>query len=267
VWIQIESYAALGNTEARIRAYTPQFDNVNGFNAGGFYAITLGPYVRAEAQRVLAELLAAGRIPSDSFIQPRQAYTSQFFPIGEDRLDGALAAGANAAAEAQAQAEAQAEAAEADAAAAAQAEAEAAEAAAAAEAEAEAAAAQAEAEAAAAAAAAEAEAARPQKPPKRRPRPLRRQRPKRKPQPQPQQQKPRPLPPPWPSRRPKPPPQPRPRQPPEVTVIQEETPAEARQSEAQLTREERDALQIAMQYFGFYPAASTAPSAPARATR
>jgi hypothetical protein len=36
---------ALGNTEARIRAYTPQFDNVNGFNAGGgFYAITLGPY-------------------------------------------------------------------------------------------------------------------------------------------------------------------------------------------------------------------------------
>jgi hypothetical protein len=37
-----------------------------------------------------------------------------------------------------------------------------------------------------------------------------------------------------------------------VVVIQEETPAEARQSEAQLTREERDALQIAMQYFGFY---------------
>jgi hypothetical protein len=43
----------LGNTEARIRTYTPQFDNVNGFNAGGFYAITLGPYTRAEAQRVL----------------------------------------------------------------------------------------------------------------------------------------------------------------------------------------------------------------------
>ena len=43
VWIQIESYAAMGNTEARIRTYTPEFDNVNGFNAGGFYAITLGP--------------------------------------------------------------------------------------------------------------------------------------------------------------------------------------------------------------------------------
>jgi hypothetical protein len=50
-------------------------------------------------------------------------------------------------------------------------------------------------------------------------------------------------------------------------VIQEETPAEARQSEAQLTREERDALQIAMQYFGFYTGAIDGDSAPARATR
>jgi peptidoglycan hydrolase-like protein with peptidoglycan-binding domain len=38
----------------------------------------------------------------------------------------------------------------------------------------------------------------------------------------------------------------------QVVVIQEETPAEARQSEAQLTRQERDALQVALQYFGFY---------------
>jgi peptidoglycan hydrolase-like protein with peptidoglycan-binding domain len=185
---------------------------------------------------VLAELLAAGRIPSDSFIQPRQAYTAQFFPIGEDRLDGGVASGADAAAEAEAQAAARAEAealaaaeAEAEAQAQAQAEAEVAEAAAAqaeaaaaqaeaaaaaaaAEAEAEAAAAQAQAEAEAiaaeaaaeaealAAAEAEAEAAAAA----------------------------------------------------EVTVIREETVAEARQSEAQLTREERDALQIAMQYFGFY---------------
>jgi peptidoglycan hydrolase-like protein with peptidoglycan-binding domain len=294
VWIQIESYASLGNTEARIRAYTPQFDNVNGFNAGGgFYAITLGPYQRAEAQRLLGELVAAGRIPSDSFIQPRQAFAGQFFPIGEDRLDGAIAgapgvttdatgaeseaaaaaaeaaAAEAAAAAAIAEAEAAARAAEAAAAeaAAAQAEAEAAAAAAAAEAEAAAAAqaaadaeaaARAEAEAAAAAeaeaaaraeaeaaaaAAAEAEAAA--------------------------------------------------RAEAEaaaaaeaeaaaqaeaeaaaqaeaaalaaaeaeaaaaeaaaqVVVIQEETPAEARQSEAQLTRQERDALQVALQYFGFY---------------
>jgi S1-C subfamily serine protease len=35
-------------------------------------------------------------------------------------------------------------------------------------------------------------------------------------------------------------------------ALPEETPAEARQSEAQLTRAERDELQIALRYFGFY---------------
>jgi peptidoglycan hydrolase-like protein with peptidoglycan-binding domain len=41
---------------------------------------------------------------------------------------------------------------------------------------------------------------------------------------------------------------------PAATVIPEETPQQARQSEAQLTRAERDALQIALQWFGFYNA-------------
>ncbi|GAA5067346.1 serine protease [Roseibacterium beibuensis] len=40
--------------------------------------------------------------------------------------------------------------------------------------------------------------------------------------------------------------------PPEPASLPEETVAEARQSEAQLTREQRDALQIALQYYGFY---------------
>lgn len=42
-----------------------------------------------------------------------------------------------------------------------------------------------------------------------------------------------------------------PAEPAEVVVL-DETPQEARQSEAQLTREERDQLQIALQWFGFY---------------
>ncbi|KPQ13940.1 MAG: putative peptidoglycan binding domain [Rhodobacteraceae bacterium HLUCCO18] len=177
VWIQIESYAALGNTEARIRTYTPEFDNVNGLNAGGFYAIALGPYVRAEAQRVLAELVAAGRIPSDSFIQPRTAYNSQFFPIGEDRLDGGVAA--------------------------------------------------APAPEAAPEAAPEIVDAAPE--PEVEPIASGASEPEAAPEPEPE---PEPV--------------------PEVVVVQEETPDQARQSEAQLTREERDALQIALQYFGFY---------------
>jgi hypothetical protein len=200
VWIQIESYAALGNTEERIRAYTPQFDNVNGFNAGGFYAITLGPYTRAEAQQELGQLLAAGRIPSDSFIQPRQAYTAQFFPIGEDRLDGPVpGAGAPVAGG--------------------------------------------------------------EPPLEELPQPVAEEivetplepivEPLAEAAPEPE---------PEPETQPEPEavavaqadPEPAPEPEPEVVVVQEETPAEAQQSEAQLTREERDALQVAMQYFGFY---------------
>ncbi len=181
VWIQVESYASLGNTQARLRAYTPEFDNVNGFNAGNFYAITLGPYERSEAQRALAELLAEGRIPSDSFIQPRTAYTSQFFPIGEDRLDGPMPERGPAVSEAVEAAE---------------------------EAVAEAEETVAEIETQEDAqpgpeVVAEVEAA------------------------------------------PAPEPEPEP----------EETVAEARQSEAQLSREERDGLQVALQYFGFYDGA------------
>ncbi len=37
-----------------------------------------------------------------------------------------------------------------------------------------------------------------------------------------------------------------------VVAVPDETPQQARQSEAQLTREERDQLQIALQWFGFY---------------
>ncbi|MCU4652906.1 trypsin-like peptidase domain-containing protein [Roseibacterium sp. SDUM158016] len=185
VWIQIESYASLGNTEARLRAYTPEFENVNGFNAGGFYAITLGPFTRAEAERELARLLAAGSIPADSFIQPRTAYSSQFFPIGEDRLDGGLPAPAPVEAAPVVEepvAEAPVEAAPVE------------------EVVVEEEVVEQVVEQVVEEAAPEivVEAA------------------------------------------------------PEPVVIQEETPDEARASEALLTREERDALQIAMQYFGFY---------------
>ena len=178
VWIQIESYASLGNTQARLRSYTPEFDNVNGFNAGNFYAITLGPYTRAEAQQELSRLLAQGRIPSDSFIQGRQAFTSQFFPIGEDRLDGPVPGRAPAVAEAVDAAEDAVEEAEAT--------------------------------------VAEIDAAD-------------------QPAPTPDVVSELEAP-----------------AAPDPAPLPEETAAEARQSEAQLTREERDALQIALQYFDFY---------------
>jgi S1-C subfamily serine protease len=168
VWIQIESYGSLSNTTSRLLTYTPEFDNVNGFNAGAFYAITLGPYARAEAERVLAELRGAGRIPSDSFIQPRDAYSSQFFPVGEDRLDGGEVAAPTEPAQAEVET-----------------------------------------------------AAAPQATPE----------PVVEPRTEATTPEPQPI------------------------AFPQETPAEARQSEAQLTRQQRDELQIALRYFGFYTGA------------
>ena len=46
--------------------------------------------------------------------------------------------------------------------------------------------------------------------------------------------------------------EPEPQLPPDLAAIPEETVAQARQTEGQLTREERDQLQIALQWFGFY---------------
>ncbi|SMX49414.1 trypsin-like peptidase domain-containing protein [Maliponia aquimaris] len=83
VYIQLEARTSLAAAEDSVRQYSGQLDNVNGFSlGGGWYGVALGPYTRADAERVLNDLLATRRIPADSYIELGRAYTQQFYPVG-----------------------------------------------------------------------------------------------------------------------------------------------------------------------------------------
>lgn len=87
VFIQIESHAALTEAESRARAYAQLVPNVNAFRATtGLYAVALGPYAPADAQGLLAQLLAQGLVPRDSFVVTGQPYVAQVYPVGANAL-------------------------------------------------------------------------------------------------------------------------------------------------------------------------------------
>ena len=94
VWVQIEAQPSLGEGLARAQDYAGRLEDVNGFALGnGWYAVALGPYLRADADQVLRVYRAEGLIPRDSYIAFSGAYAEQFFPEGADvlRLGTALA--------------------------------------------------------------------------------------------------------------------------------------------------------------------------------
>lgn len=82
-FIQIEAQPSLARAEQRVRDYAGALTNVNGFSLGaGWYGIALGPYSRGDAEALLRQLRAEGRIPSDSYVAGSDEYQSQFWPIG-----------------------------------------------------------------------------------------------------------------------------------------------------------------------------------------
>ncbi|MCC1495000.1 trypsin-like peptidase domain-containing protein [Cognatishimia sp. F0-27] len=86
VYIQIEARSSLAGAEARVRAWSGQFEDVAGFAlGGGWYGVALGPYTRAQAQALLPDLRRRGAIPSDSFIEDQSEYGQQFWPVGGAR--------------------------------------------------------------------------------------------------------------------------------------------------------------------------------------
>lgn len=90
VWVQIEAQPTLGEGEDRARAYAGVFPNVAGFAMStGWYAIALGPFSRAEADRQLRVLKGERLIPADSYIAFGDRFTRQFWPVA-----GSLAAAA-----------------------------------------------------------------------------------------------------------------------------------------------------------------------------
>ena len=54
VWIQVEAHPSLRVAQDRARLYAGTLADVNGFSLGGnWYGVVLGPYTRADAERVL----------------------------------------------------------------------------------------------------------------------------------------------------------------------------------------------------------------------
>ncbi len=87
VWVQIEAQPSLARATDRARAYTTLLEDVNGFAVGGgWYAVVVGPYRRADAFIVLRQYLREGLIPRDSFIQSRNRLGQQFWPVGANVL-------------------------------------------------------------------------------------------------------------------------------------------------------------------------------------
>ena len=81
VWVQIEAQPSQSEGEERARAYSGVFPNVAGFAmTTGWYAIVLGPYPPAEADRQLRLLKGERLIPADSYIAFENRFTRQFWP-------------------------------------------------------------------------------------------------------------------------------------------------------------------------------------------
>jgi len=93
VWVQIEAQQSLNRATDRARAYTTLLQDVNGFAVGGgWYAVVVGPYRRADAELVLSQYRRDGLIPGDSFVQLSNRLGQQFWPVGANVLGtGAVA--------------------------------------------------------------------------------------------------------------------------------------------------------------------------------
>ena len=84
VWLQIEARPSLALATERAASYAGQLPDVNGFRLrSGWYAISLGPYSRSEAESRLSQLRFARAIPSDSFVADGQQYLQRFFGAAE----------------------------------------------------------------------------------------------------------------------------------------------------------------------------------------
>lgn len=82
-WVQVEARPTLAEADARAADYATRLPGIVGYRLpSGWYAIALGPFTRDEAQSELAQLLARGAIPADSYIADGGDYRQQFWPVG-----------------------------------------------------------------------------------------------------------------------------------------------------------------------------------------
>ncbi len=83
-WIQIEANPTLRAAQDGVRIRAASHPKVGGFRLrNGWYAVALGPYASTgEARAEMARLKAAGEIPEDAFIAHSSDYAEQFWPVG-----------------------------------------------------------------------------------------------------------------------------------------------------------------------------------------
>lgn len=85
-WIQIEALPTLQEAQERARSYDTAFANLSGFRLrSGWYALTLGPFARAEAERELNVLLRERLVPGDSFVAEASDLGPRFWPVGNQQ--------------------------------------------------------------------------------------------------------------------------------------------------------------------------------------
>jgi len=88
VWVQVEAHPSLRVAQQRAQIYSGTLADVNGFSLGGnWYGVMLGPYTRADAERVLQVYRSDQQIPADSFISLSATLGQQFWPVGANILD------------------------------------------------------------------------------------------------------------------------------------------------------------------------------------
>lgn len=84
VWVQVEARPTLREAQNRAQSYAATLPDVGGFRLNsGWYAIVIGPYLRADAEQVLQVYRSEGQIPSDSFIAFPNSFAQQFWPVGD----------------------------------------------------------------------------------------------------------------------------------------------------------------------------------------
>lgn len=83
VWVQVEAAPTLTQAQDRTRAYAARLPDVAGYDLGnGWYSVVLGPYSPQDAEAVLRRLRALGDIPADSYLTTGETFARQYWPIG-----------------------------------------------------------------------------------------------------------------------------------------------------------------------------------------
>ena len=91
-WVQVEAQPSLAQAQERVRDYAQFLPDVNGFAlGGGWYGVALGPYTRADAETALRSYRRDRLIPRDAFIAVSSNLRQQFWPVGANILDPAVA--------------------------------------------------------------------------------------------------------------------------------------------------------------------------------